>query len=154
MNLATSQAHVVTVAHGRTKPSPTELTEAAKAAGFPARELWVTNREERRVVLDVQGLKVLDTAYGESRTSVVVSRIDSCGALKDCIMTRRRVICVSEQFVLSRPVDANTNLSSSGASGVTASQSLQIGRPQSITNTHSTRLFPALVDARHCSAGN
>ncbi len=68
VNLATSQAHVVTVAHGHAKRSSTELTGAAKAAGFPARELWVTDREDRRVVLDVQGLKVRDTRYCEYHT--------------------------------------------------------------------------------------
>lgn len=57
MNLATRQARVVTSAH----ITPTDLTRAVGAAGFPARTLWDTIREDTRVVLDVQGLKVLHT---------------------------------------------------------------------------------------------
>ena len=56
MNLATRQARVVTSACGHV--SPTDLTRAVEAAGFPARTLWDTFREGSRVVLDVQGLKV------------------------------------------------------------------------------------------------
>ncbi|CAN0081757.1 unnamed protein product, partial [Scytosiphon promiscuus] len=57
VNLATSQASVTTVGDGNSPPHSTELIAASKAAGFPARELWDTMREEARVFLDVQGLK-------------------------------------------------------------------------------------------------
>lgn len=56
VNLATRQARVVTSARGNA--TPTNLTRAVEAAGFPARTLWDTTREGKRVVLDVQGLKV------------------------------------------------------------------------------------------------
>lgn len=56
VNLVTRQARVVTSAHGHV--TPTDLTRAMEAAGFPARTLWDTIREGTRVVLDVQGLKV------------------------------------------------------------------------------------------------
>lgn len=57
VNLATRQARAVTATHGHV--APTDLTRAVEAVGFPARTLWDTKREDTRVVLDVQGLKVL-----------------------------------------------------------------------------------------------
>lgn len=58
MNLATRQARVVTVLDGDLTPSGAELARITESTGFPARVLWDTARENTRVVLDVQGLKV------------------------------------------------------------------------------------------------
>lgn len=58
VNLATGQARVVTVAHGRSAPTHTELAKAVETAGFPARDGWDTISKGTSVVLDVQGLKV------------------------------------------------------------------------------------------------
>lgn len=58
VNLATRQAHVVTVVKAGLTPSAAELARIIESTGFPARVLWDTVREDTRVVLDVQGLKV------------------------------------------------------------------------------------------------
>lgn len=56
--MATRQARVVTVLNEGLTPSASELAKIAGSTGFPARVLWDTARENTRVVLDVQGLKV------------------------------------------------------------------------------------------------
>lgn len=76
VNLATRQARVVIVANGH--ETPTALTRAAEAAGFPARKLWDTIREDTRMVLDVQGLKVSHKVNKNGRWHADFVRSSSC----------------------------------------------------------------------------
>lgn len=149
------------MAHGHAKPSSTkELTRAAKAAGFPARELWVISKADRRVMLDVQGLKVRDNRYCESHPgacqwilgSVSPGQKRGKSAADGDVCTVLALVVVSELYMVGSvpcsfpgPVDANAKLRSSRPSQVTDARSLQTRAGFCLFQRTTCSFSPALV---------